>query len=152
MTNDTSGSTDPVARVMREILLSVKTIAVVGASDKSDRAANGVMKFLQDKGYRCFPVSPRLAGQTLHGEEVYASLADIPEPVDMVDLFVNSRLAGPATDEAIAIGAKVVWMQLGVINEEAAERARAAGLQVVMDHCPAQEWGRLGLDENAFGI
>jgi len=152
MTHDNSLSSDPAAQTMREILLTVKTIAVVGASDKSSRASHGVMAFLQEKAYRCIPVSPRLAGQELLGETVYASLADIPEPVDMVDLFVNSELAGPATDEAIAIGAKVVWMQLGVINEAAAERARAAGLQVIMDHCPAQEWGRLGLDESAFGI
>ena len=141
-----------IAETMRQILLSVKTIAVVGASDKPSRAAHGVMAFLQEKGYRCIPVSPRLAGKTLLGETVYASVRDIPETVDMVELFVNSELAGPVTDDAIAIGAKVVWMQLGVINEAAADRARAAGLQVVMDHCPAQEWGRLGLDENAFGI
>jgi len=132
-------------QLMRDILQSVKTIAVVGASDKSHRASYGVMKFLQDKGYRCIPVSPRLAGKTLLGETVYGSLADIPESVDMVDLFINSEAAGNLTDEAIAIGAKVVWMQLGVVNEEAAERARNAGLQVVMNHCPAQEWSALGL-------
>jgi len=140
------------AEDMRDILLKVKTIAVVGASDKPNRAAHGVMKFLQDKGFRCIPVSPRLAGKTLLGEKVYASLGDIPEPVDMVDLFVNSEIAGPVTDEAIAIGARAVWMQLGVINEPAAEKARAAGLQVVMDHCPAQEWGRLGLDAKEFSF
>lgn len=131
---------------MRDILGMVKTIAVVGASDKAHRASYGVMQFLQGKGYRCIPVSKRLAGKTLLGETVYGKLADIPDPVDMVDLFVNSKLAGPVTDEAIAMGAKVVWMQLGVINEAAAARARAAGLQVIMDHCPAQEWRRLGLD------
>jgi predicted CoA-binding protein len=132
--------------LMRDILLSVKTIAVVGASDKPSRASHGVMKFLQHKGYRCIPVNPRLAGDTLLGETVCASLADIPIPIDMADLFVNSKLAGAMTDEAIAIGAKVIWMQLGVINEAAAERARTAGLKVVMDHCPAQEWERLGLE------
>jgi len=132
-------------QAMREILQSVKTIAVVGASDKTHRAAYGVMQFLQDKDYRCIPVNPRLAGKMIQGEMVYENLAAIPEPVDMVDLFVNSELAGPVVDEAIDIGAKVVWMQLGVINEPAAARARAAGLQVVMDHCPAQEWRRLGL-------
>ena len=131
---------------MRDILRRVGTIAVVGASDKAHRASYGVMQFLQGKGYRCIPVSKRLAGKTLLGETAYGKLADIPEPVDMVDLFVNSELAGPVTDEAIAIGAKVVWMQLGVINDAAAARARAAGLQVIMDHCPAQEWRRLGLD------
>jgi predicted CoA-binding protein len=132
--------------LMREVLKSTKTIAVIGASDKTHRASYGVMQFLQDKGYRCIPVSPRLAGQTLLGEKVYASLADIPEPVDMVDMFINSEAAGSLTDDAIAIGAKAVWMQLGVINEAAAERAREAGLKVIMDHCPAQEWGRLKLD------
>jgi predicted CoA-binding protein len=137
---------------MRDILLGVKTIAVVGASDKPERSAHGVMQFLQEKGFRCIPVNPRLAGKTLLGEKVYASLHDIPDAVDMVDLFVNSELAGPATDEAIAIGASAVWMQLGVINEAAAEKAREAGLQVVMDHCPAQEWGRLGLDEKDFSF
>jgi predicted CoA-binding protein len=131
---------------MRDILRRVKTIAVVGASDRAHRASYGVMQFLQGKGYRCIPVSRRLAGKTLLGETAYEKLADIPDPVDMVDLFVKSELAGPVTDEAIAIGARVVWMQLGVINEAAAARARSAGLQVIMDHCPAQEWRRLGLD------
>ena len=130
---------------MRTALGEAKTIAVVGASDKAHRASHGVMQFLQNKGYRCIPVSPRLAGKELLGETVYASLADIPDPVDMVDLFVNSSLAGGVTDEAIAIGAKSVWMQLDVIDQAAAERARAAGLTVVMDRCPAQEWGGLGL-------
>jgi predicted CoA-binding protein len=138
--------------MMRDILAKAKTIAVVGASDKGNRASHGVMQFLQEKGFRCIPVSPRLAGKILLGEKVYASLKDIPESVDMVDLFVNSELAGPVTDEAIAIGASAVWMQLGVINETAAEKARAAGLQVVMDHCPAQEWGRLGLDVKDFSF
>ena len=133
-------------QLIRDILQSVRTIAIVGASDKSSRPVHGVMQFLQGKGYRCIPVSRRLAGRTLLGEMVYAKLADIPEPVDMVDLFVNSTLAGAMTDEAIAIGARVVWMQLGVMDEAAAGRAEAAGLQVVMNHCPAQEWRRLGLD------
>ena len=133
-------------QLIRDILQSVRTIAIVGASDKSSRSVHGVMQFLQGKGYRCIPVSRRLAGRTLLGEMVYAKLADIPEPVDMVDLFVNSTLAGAMTDEAIAIGARVVWMQLGVMDEAAAGRAEAAGLQVVMNHCPAQEWRRLGLD------
>ena len=93
---------------MRDLLQKTKTIAVVGASDKPDRAAYGVMKFLQAKGFRCIPVNPRLAGKTLLGEKVYASLDEIPERVDMVDLFVNSALAGPVTDEAIAIGANAV--------------------------------------------
>jgi len=131
--------------LMREILTDTQTIAIVGASDKAHRASYAVMKFLQDKGYRCIPVSPRPAGKTLLGEQAYARLADIPEPVGMVDMFINSKAVGPLTDDAVAIGAKAVWMQLGVLNEDAAERARAAGLKVVMDHCPAQEWDRLGL-------
>ncbi len=137
---------------MRNILRKVKTIAVVGASDKHKRASHSVMQFLQEKGFHCIPVSPRLAGKTLLGEKVYASLNEIPAQVDMADLFVNSEIAGPATDDAIAIGASIVWMQLGVINEAAAEKARKAGLQVVMDHCPAQEWGRLGLDAKEFSF
>ena len=131
---------------MQTALRNAATIAVVGASDKSHRASHGVMQFLQNKGYRCIPVSPRLAGRELLGETVYASLHDIPEAVDMVDLFVNSSRAGAVTDDAIAIGAKSVWMQLGVVDETAAERARAAGLIVVMDRCPAQEWASLDLD------
>ena len=132
-------------QLMRDILTSSRTIAVIGASDKAHRASHGVMRFLQDKGFRCIPVSPRLAGQELLGETVYATLADIPEPIDMVDMFINSEAAGKLTDDAINIGAKAVWMQLGVINEAAAERARSAGLSIVMDRCPAQEWAALGL-------
>ena len=131
--------------LMRRMLTESKVIAVIGASDKQHRASYGVMQFLQNKGFRCIPVSPRLAGKSLLGETVYASLGDIPETVDMVDMFINSAAAGALTDEAINIGARFVWMQLGVINEAAAERARKAGVEIIMDHCPAQEWGRLGL-------
>lgn len=132
-------------QVIADTLRRVKTIAVVGASNKTQRASYGVMRFLQARGYRCIPVNPQLAGQTLLGETVHADLASIGEPVDMVDVFRNSADAGPVVDEAIAIGATVVWMQLGVINPEAAERGCAAGLTVIMDRCPAIEIPRLGL-------
>lgn len=123
------------------LLGSVKTIALVGASDNPARPSHGVMRFLQGRGYRVVPVNPAFAGQELLGEKVYAALADIPDSIDMVDIFRNSEAAGPITDEAIAKGAKVVWMQLEVINHEAAERAATAGLKVVMNRCPAIELG-----------
>jgi predicted CoA-binding protein len=131
--------------LIRATLQATRTIAVVGASPKPHRASYGVMRFLQGKGYRCIPVNPGHAGETLLGETVYADLAAIPVPVDLVDVFRNSEAAGPVVDQAIAIGAKAVWMQLDVINEPAAARGRAAGLTVIMDRCPAIEWGRLAL-------
>jgi len=128
------------AEQIRNLAASVRTIAMVGASDKAHRASYSVMQFLQGRGYRVIPVNPRLAGKILLGERVYAQLRDVPDPIDMVDIFRNSRDAGAASDQAIAIGAKIVWMQLGVIDEPAAERARSAGLQVIMDRCPAIDW------------
>jgi predicted CoA-binding protein len=135
--------TDPAA--IAALLNETRTIALVGISDRPDRPSYGVMKVLQDHGYRVLPVNPQIAGEHVHGEFVWNGLADIGVPIDMVDIFRNSAAAGAAVDEAIAAGAKAVWMQLGVVNEDAAARAEAAGLKVVMDHCPAIEIGRLGL-------
>ena len=130
---------------LRDILTSVKTIAIVGASPRPHRPSHGVMRFLQRHGYRAIPVNPFAAGSTIHGERVYASLAEIPDEVDMVDVFRRADLAGSAVDEAIWVGAKIVWMQLGVRDDAAAARAEAKGLRVVMDRCPAIEIPRLGL-------
>jgi predicted CoA-binding protein len=128
--------------LIKQVLSSVKTIAIVGVSASEAKASHFVMKYLQGKGYRCIPVNPGLSGQMLLGEKVYPDLKSIPTPVDMVDIFRNSEAAGAVTDEAIAIGAKVVWMQLGVINLAAARRAEAAGLTVIMDRCPKMEYSR----------
>ena len=127
------------------LLNETRTIALVGASDRPDRPSYGVMATLQSHGYRVLPVNPQLAGEHIHGEFVWNGLSDIGVPIDMVDIFRNSAAAGEVVDAAIAAGAKAVWMQLGVINEEAAARAEAAGLKVVMNHCPAIEIRRLGL-------
>jgi predicted CoA-binding protein len=128
-----------------ELLTSARTIAMVGASDRPDRPSNGVMKFLQGRGYRVFPVNPTITGEHVHGEYVWRDLHQIGEPIDIVDIFRNSQAAGEAVDQAIAVGAKAVWMQLEVINREAAQRAETAGLKVVMNRCPKIEIARLGL-------
>ena len=128
-----------------DLLGETRTIALIGISDRPDRPSYGVMKALQDHGYRVLPVNPQIAGEHVHGEFVWDRLSDIGVPIDMVDIFRRSEAAGEAVDDAIAAGAKAVWMQLGVINPQAAARAEAAGLKVVMDRCPAIEIPRLGL-------
>ncbi len=128
-----------------ELLANARTMAMIGASDRPDRPSHEVMKFLQEHGYRVIPVNPQITGEHIHGEYVWRELAQIGEPIDIVDIFRNAAATGPAVDEAIATGAKAVWMQLGVVNEEAAARAEAAGLKVVMDRCPKIEIQRLKL-------
>ena len=130
---------------IRELLANARTIAVVGASDRPDRPSYGVMKRLQDHGYRVIPVNPQITGEHVHGEFVFRELGQLGDPIDIVDIFRRSEAAGDVVDEAIAIGAKAVWLQLGVINEAAAARAEAAGLKVVMNRCPAIEIPRLGI-------
>ena len=127
------------------LIAETRTVALVGASDRPDRPSYGVMKVMQDHGWRVLPVNPQIPGEHIHGEFVWDRLSDIGVPIDMVDIFRNSVAAGQAVDDAIAAGAKSVWLQLGVINHEAAARAEAAGLKVVMDRCPAIEFRRLGI-------
>jgi predicted CoA-binding protein len=126
-----------------DILTTTRRIALVGASAKSWRPSNDVMRFLLDRGYDVTPVNPGLAGQTIHGRTVVASLADAA-PLEMVDVFRASMHVGPLVDRAIELGARTIWMQLGVIDQDAAHKARAAGLKVVMDRCPVIEDRRIG--------
>lgn len=134
----------PTDAEIRDILTSVKTIALVGWSPRPDRPSHGVATFLKARGYRVIPVNPGQAGQTALGETVRATLSEVG-PFDMVDIFRRSEEAGAIADEAVRMGAKVVWMQLGVEDVAAAERARAAGAKVVMNRCPKIEMARLGL-------
>jgi len=127
------------------LLTTARTIAMVGASDRPDRPSNGVMKFLQGHGYKVFPVNPTITGEHVHGEYVWRELAQIGVPIDIVDIFRRPQAAAEAVEQAIFVGAKAVWMQIGVINEDAAARAEAAGLKVVMDRCPKIEIPRLGV-------
>ena len=132
---------EDIARLLSE----ARTIAVVGASDRPTRPSYGVMKFLQEWGYRVLPVKPQMTGEHVLGEFVWRELAQIGVPIDIVDIFRRPDAAAEAVDQAIFVGAKAVWMQLGVINEEAAAKAEAAGLKVVMDRCPHIEIPRLGV-------
>ena len=126
-----------------ELLTGARTIAVVGASDRPSRPSYGVMKFLQEWGYRVFPVNPQITGEHVLGEFVWRELAQIGVPIDIVDIFRRPEMAMEAVEQAIFVGAKSVWMQLGVINHDAAAKAEAAGLKVVMDRCPHIEIPRL---------
>ncbi|MDQ1211630.1 CoA-binding protein [Pantoea anthophila] len=132
-------------QTIREVLTRTQRIALVGASDRPERPSYGVMKYLLDQGYDVIPVSPKLAGKTLLGQQAYASLADVPGHIDMVDVFRNSEAAWGVAQEAIAVGAKTLWLQLGVINEQAAVLAQDAGMMVIMDRCPKIEIPRLGI-------
>ena len=132
---------EDIAQLLRE----TRTIALVGASDRPDRPSYNVMRVLQDWGYRVLPVNPQITGEHVHGEYVWRELGQIGEPIDLVDVFRRSELAGDAIDAAIAVGAKAVWTQLGVYNDAAIARAEAAGLTAVVDRCPAIEIPRLRL-------
>lgn len=135
---------DDTDRAIEAILRATKTIALVGASNNPQRPSHEVMAFLQARGFRVIPVNPGLAGQSLLGEKVFGALGEIGEPIDMVDIFRRSEAVPPLVDEAMALGVKTVWMQLGVIHQAAAAQARAAGLTVVMDRCPKIEILRRG--------
>jgi O-acetylhomoserine (thiol)-lyase len=137
---------------LRDILARTRTIAMVGASTNWNRPSYFVMKYLQSKGYRVIPVNPGAAGQTLLGETVYAKLTDIPDKIDMVDVFRAPDQVTPIAQDAIAIGAPVLWMQLGVVNHEAAALAQAAGIEVIMDRCPKIEYGRLAGELSKGGV
>ena len=137
---------------IRRILRDTDTIAMVGASTKWNRPSYFAMKYLQEKGFRIIPVNPRAEGEQLLGETVYASLKDIPEPVEMVDIFQRADRVPSVVDEAIEIGAKIVWMQLTVRHDEAAKKAEDAGLTVIMDRCPKIEFGRLSGELGWSGI
>jgi predicted CoA-binding protein len=128
---------------LRHLLENTKTIALVGASPKPNRASHGVMALLQQAGYRVIPVNPVAAGTTILGETVYGTLAEIGEPIDMVDVFRRAEDTPPVAEEAVAVGAKFLWLQLGIASDEAAGIATKGGLDVVMDRCTAIEVERL---------
>jgi uncharacterized protein len=139
---------------VRRILKGVKTIALVGASNNPARPSWIVTKYLSERGYDVIPINPGLSGQEILGLKVYASLAEVPRPIDMVEIFRNSQAAGPITDQALALDPppKVIWMQLSVRNDEAAARAEAQGVEVVMNRCPKIEYGRLSGEISWQGI
>ncbi len=139
---------------LRAILKSVKSVALVGASNNPARPSWIVLKYLVDRGYDVIPINPGLAGGEILGQAVYAKLGDVPRPVDMVEIFRNSAAAGPITDEALALDPlpKVIWMQLSVRNDAAAACAEAKGIQVVMNRCPKIEYGRLSGEIGWQGI
>jgi hypothetical protein len=128
---------------MRGILAAAKTVAVFGASPEPWRPSFGVMRYLQRAGYRVIPVNPTAVGETVHGERFYATLMDVPEPIDLVDVFRRPDAVGEAVDQAIAVKAKAIWLQLGIRNDEACARAEAAGLAVVQNRCISVEHSRL---------
>jgi uncharacterized protein len=139
---------------IRGILNTVKTIAVVGASPGDNRPSMFVVKYLAERGYRIFPINPGRGGQKIGGEKTYARLADVPEKIDMVDVFRNSESVPPILDEALALAHRpdVFWMQQGIRNDGAAAKAEAAGMKVVMDRCPKIEYGRLSGEINWVGV
>ena len=128
-----------------ELLTNARNIAVVGLSDRPDRPSYGVAAALQRHGYRILPVNPQITGERVHGEYVWRDLSQLGVPIDIVDIFRRPMAAGEAVDEAIAVGAKAVWLQLGIVNDEATARAEAAGLKVVQDKCIKIEVMRLGI-------
>ena len=130
---------------IRELLTKARNIAVVGLSDRPDRPSYGVAAMLQRHGYRILPVNPQITGERVHSEFVWRDLSQLGVPIDIVDIFRRPMAAGEAVDEAIAVGAKAVWLQLGIVNDEAAARAEAAGLKVVQDKCIKIEVMRLGI-------
>ena len=142
--------------LIAKILRSVHVIAMVGASPNPARPSYFAMKYLLDKGFQIIPVNPGQAGKQILGQTVYARIADLPAPVDMIDIFRNAEAAGLITDEAIAekdrLGVQVLWMQLGVVNEDAAKRAEATGLTVIMNRCPKIEYGRLSGEIGWYGV
>lgn len=133
--------------IIADILNTTRHIALVGASNNESRPSFTVMAYLLGQGYKVTPVNPKLVGQTILGQKVYAQLRDIPEPIDMVDVFRNADAACEVAQEAIAVGAKSLWLQLGVVNHQAAERATKGGLKVVMDRCPKLDIPRIGLQK-----